>query len=135
MRISDWSSDVCSSDLVRPPIGEKQIALVIQPTIVSDCLVATLRATRSGADIVIGFARPCVRPQEHLADLTGREFASISVQDADAAIERASYRAAMRPPLAAIKDRVPLALLTSIDLPNKTGRASCGESVGKTVYT
>src|SRR3546814_6793988 len=103
MRISDWSSDVCSSDLVRPPIGEKQIALVIQPTIVSDCLVATLRATRSGANIVIGVARPCVRPQEHLADLTGREFASIIVQDADAAIERAAYRSAMRPPLAAIR--------------------------------
>src|SRR3546814_2216663 len=31
---------------------------------------------------------------------------------------RAAYRSAMRPPLAAIKDRVPLALRTSIDLPN-----------------
>src|SRR3546814_14588490 len=27
MRISDWSSDVCSSDLTGPPIGERQIPL------------------------------------------------------------------------------------------------------------
>src|SRR3546814_4699881 len=56
-----------ADDEVRPPIGEKQIALVIQPTIVSYCLVATLRATRSGANIVIGVARP--RSEEHTSEL------------------------------------------------------------------
>src|SRR3546814_5652960 len=30
MRISDWSSDVCSSDLVRPPSGYDDLALVVR---------------------------------------------------------------------------------------------------------
>src|SRR3546814_4352607 len=52
MRISDWSSDVCSSDLLRPPGGELIMAQLKPTASLSSGLLARK-----------GQARPAMRPQ------------------------------------------------------------------------
>src|SRR3546814_7543742 len=53
MRISDWSSDVCSSDLVlrRPPVGQRA-GLVIFRTLIVEMMAQFMTNDRADATIV-----------------------------------------------------------------------------------
>src|SRR3546814_1014513 len=84
MRISDWSSDVCSSDLLKVPVGTKVsdlIALAGGPTVQPYALIdggpmmgkltspqATVTKTTGGI-IVLPVQHSLVRSEEHTAEL------------------------------------------------------------------
>src|SRR3546814_13310360 len=80
MRISDWSSDVCSSDLAMPPCGEADGLAVI-----AACRGDDSRGTRSAA-------HELVHIDEAAADLEGADRRVVLVLDPhlDAQIGRAS---------------------------------------------
>src|SRR3546814_7901948 len=64
MRISDWSSDVCSSDLTgRPDEGDRRLTVIRAPSfgIVGDQLTLTLRVDDLPAAAAGGSARVMLR--------------------------------------------------------------------------
>src|SRR3546814_7542032 len=103
MRISDWSSDVCSSDLVRC-VGSRQVSPVVQGY---EAVRLTLRAAVKGIDIgwVAVVTRTPVEPTESPEIL---------------AVGQLSFGAFKRIVSAPVRHR-------------KIGRASCRERVCKYV--
>src|SRR3546814_13386006 len=70
MRISDWSSDVCSSDLLVAPAAASMLGLPVQSTDATSGLVAYLRDKR-----VLLILDTCEHLIEAVAALASRAFA------------------------------------------------------------
>src|SRR3546814_11222916 len=60
MRISDWSSDVCSSDLVEREIFDEEIRIVLQALLIERVKHRVAGAVGGGAGALRGRARPHV---------------------------------------------------------------------------
>src|SRR3546814_5157525 len=94
MRISDWSSDVCSSDLVRPGSNARAVAQgptmpcsstgssfdrrgqrLVRPEAIGPCLDRLMVDHPTGMDILQGFERHpvtlllLIRSEEHTSEL------------------------------------------------------------------
>src|SRR3546814_18345022 len=105
MRISDWSSDVCSSDLLQPVAARLVAGIVL--------LATPIQPARAAADPPrVPVAMP-MTSIEHVVDQGGFDASS-----------------AQGPIPAAAESPVPAALRTvPVPRPDKLGRASCRERV------
>src|SRR3546814_3451002 len=70
MRISDWSSDVCSSDLRPEAGGALQQSLVDRGDISTLCLIIAKRRPGNGM-IALSQPEEAARGQDDIGDLTG----------------------------------------------------------------
>src|SRR3546814_9702496 len=73
MRISDWSSDVCSSDLVRP-VEPGHCQQVVGPVTLADIEPERARGVRHLLDVLAGEQQPHIGlGQQHLGHLRSEE--------------------------------------------------------------
>src|SRR2546422_5184964 len=68
----DWSSDVCSSDLLEPVGAELQLEMIARHTLVGEAqVVVGVRSEEEGAVVDLG-AGAGVRSEEHTSELQSR---------------------------------------------------------------